>query len=78
VSFGPYISPEYIDKTLPPCSPVKKGGVAKPVEGTPRSAVVDATPTSLLKKTLKRTLNKNQVRCFLNLLAISCGQICAI
>ena len=42
VSFGPYISPEYIDKRLPPSTPVKKG--APPPNG-------HSTPTSsLLKK----------------------------
>ena len=26
VSFGPYVSPEYFDKALPPSTPVKKVG----------------------------------------------------
>ena len=30
VSFGPYISPEYIDKHLPPSSPVRKGATPTP------------------------------------------------
>jgi len=47
VSFGPYISPEYIDKRLPPSTPVKKG--APPPNG-------HSTPTpSLLKKASEKT-----------------------
>jgi hypothetical protein len=44
VSFGPYISPEYIDKNMPPSTPVKKG--AAPPNGTPATS----TPSSLLKR----------------------------
>ena len=47
VSFGPYISPEYIDKSLPPSTPVRKGA-------TPNrdNSKIKATPSSLLKKSL--------------------------
>ena len=48
VSFGPYISPEYIDKHLPSSTPVKKG--AAPPNGSNAS---QSTPTSsLLKKSM--------------------------
>lgn len=46
VSFGPYISPEYIDKRLPPSTPVKKG--APPPNG-------HATPSSSLLKKMSET-----------------------
>ncbi|XP_040575710.1 uncharacterized protein [Lepeophtheirus salmonis] len=37
VSFGPMISPEYIDKSLPPSTPIKKGALPDVVPGTPLS-----------------------------------------
>ena len=56
VSWGPYVSPEYIDKTLPPSTPVKRG--ATPNRDT---SLIKATPTSLLKKSL---LQKRQMVSF--------------
>ena len=50
VSFGPYISPEYIDKTLPPSSPVRKGAAAPNKNAS--------TPTSLLKRNLKSKVDQ--------------------
>lgn len=37
VSFGPYVSPEYFDKALPPSTPVRKGAV--PPTETPKQRV---------------------------------------
>jgi hypothetical protein len=71
VSFGPYISPEYIDKHLPPSSPVRKGA-SVPANGiTPVKAAsavsaaaaarINGTPSSLLKQSLKRaTMDKRR------------------
>ena len=57
VSFGPYISPEYIDKHMPPSSPVRKGATppstpTRPAEKKPSAS----TPTSLLKKNMKKRI----------------------
>ena len=47
VSWGPYISPEYIDKNMPPATPVRRGATPTTSESS-----VKATPQSLLKKSL--------------------------
>ena len=47
VSFGPYISPEYIDKNMPPSTPVRRGATP-----TKDANVKRATPSSLLKRSL--------------------------
>merc|ERR1712129_530433 len=56
VSFGPYVSPEYIDKNLPPSTPVKKGATPKVSEVNVRHdvSVIESTPANLLKKSLLR------------------------
>lgn len=55
VSFGPYVSPEYIDKNLPPSTPVKKGATPKVSEVNVRDiSVIESTPANLLKKSLLR------------------------
>jgi hypothetical protein len=53
VSFGPYISPEYIDKRLPPSTPVKKGAPPPNGHGTPTS--------SLLKKIAEKPLTVSSI-----------------
>ncbi|KAG5450805.1 hypothetical protein CSKR_101412 [Clonorchis sinensis] len=42
VSFGPALSPEQFDKTLPPSTPVKKGAI-------PQEAITPSTSSALLK-----------------------------
>ena len=56
VSFGPYISPEYIDKTLPPSTPVRKGQAPSSEASTPRATA--STPSTLLKHSLKKKISK--------------------
>ena len=58
MSFGPYVSPEYIDKNLPPSTPVRKGAAPKVAtpKGTPKNAGKAVSPASLLKRSLKKTV----------------------
>jgi len=73
VSFGPYISPEIIDKTLPPSTPVKRGAAPlnlsldinasktinspKTITGNATPRTID-TPSALIKRNLKKKISK--------------------
>lgn len=70
VSFGPYVSPEIIDKELPPSTPVKKG--AEPLNASldlnPLSNIkspkvtgtlnLEDTPSTMIKSKLKKKIAK--------------------
>ena len=58
LSWGPYVSPEYIDKTLPPSTPVRRGGTPKRDQKSVVNAV--GTPSSLLKKSLLQKKQKEE------------------
>ena len=57
VSFGPYVSPEYFDKTLPPSTPVRKG--AEPPRDAPLAPSTDPRPDrdALLRKTIRKRVS---------------------
>ena len=63
VSFGPYISPEYIDKNMPPSTPVRKGqappinaGEGATPKGTPKNPANPSTPSALLRQSMKKKI----------------------